>query len=63
LTAKVGGDFDLICGTGKGKIGLKAGPVQVGADSDGAPSAGVGGEAGAQIEGKVALKGCAPPAS
>ena len=59
FSGKVGGEFDLICGTGKGKIGAKAGPIQGGVDSDGVPSLGAGTAAGAKFEGKVGLKGCA----
>ena len=58
----MGGEFDLICGKGKGKIGAQIGPLQGGADTDGTPSAGAGGlPIETKIEGKVGLKLCLPP--
>jgi hypothetical protein len=61
VSGKVGGEFDLICGTGKGKLGGKLGPLQGGLDSEGAPSAGLGAAAGAKVEGKAGFKACLPP--
>ena len=73
LGAKVGGEFDLICGTGKGKRAGNLGPYQRGVDTDGAqtdtggldPSAGsltelAAGATNMKIEGKLALKACLP---
>ena len=69
---KVGGEFDLICGTGKGKLAGNLGPLQFGGDTDKTPSAGAAadpeslgntllGATDAKIEGKAALKLCLPP--
>jgi hypothetical protein len=70
---KVGGEFDLICGTGKGKLGANLGPLQFGGDGGdkggsnlGAgidPSAAdwletVAGAAKMKIEGKVGFRAC-----
>jgi RHS repeat-associated protein len=74
---KVGGEFDLICGKWKGKIGGNLGPLQAGYGSDG-PSAGLAadpispevdqssdriglGNMALKTEGKVGFKGCLPP--
>jgi RHS repeat-associated protein len=70
---KLAADFDLICGTGKGKAGVNLGPLQAGIDSDGQlsaggavsppeetpdePSSGVG----VKVEGKAGFKACLPP--
>ena len=56
---KVGGEWDIICGNGKFKTGANLGPLQFGRDFDDAWNAGVASKAGAKIEGKVGLKGCA----
>jgi RHS repeat-associated protein len=69
---KVGGEFDLICGTGKGKAGANLGPAQFAIDSDNTPSAGGAADPGSllntllgagdlKIEGKAGLKLCLPP--
>ncbi|HET6550246.1 MAG TPA: RHS repeat-associated core domain-containing protein, partial [Solirubrobacter sp.] len=69
---KIGGEFDLICGTGKSKAGVNLGPYQSGRDSEHTKSEGVAvdpnsllatlaGTANAKIEGKAGLKLCLPP--
>ena len=70
---KVGGEWDLICGTGKVKAGANLGPFQFGIDDENTASAGgavdpaglgetlLGGATGVKAEGKVGLKACLPP--
>ena len=71
--AKVGGEFDLICGTGKGKLGANFGPLQFGGDGGDTGGSSLGGGidrssdswlealAGApkaKVEGKAGFKAC-----
>ena len=59
---KFGGEFDLICGTGKCKSGANILGAQGGYDSSGTPSAGLASiPTGFKIEGKAGLKACLPP--
>lgn len=74
VSGKVGGEFDLICGTGKGNLGGSVGPFSVGGASEGGTSGGGGadpssetwqdalaGAPSAKLEGKAGFKGCLPP--
>jgi hypothetical protein len=72
LGDKIGGEFDLICGTLKGKAGGNLGPYQFGWDTEGTESKGnavdpssldntLRGSTSAKIEGKAGLKLCLPP--
>jgi RHS repeat-associated protein len=61
-SGKIGGEFDLICGTGKFKSGANVLGLQSGYDSTGTPSAGVASvPVGYKVEGKAGLKACLPP--
>ena len=76
LGGKIGGEFDLICGTGKGKLGANVGPLQFGGDGGDKGGTALGGAVDpsadhwvdaltgateAKIEGKAGFKYCLPP--
>ncbi len=72
---KVGGEFDLICGTGKGKVGRQPRAAPAAASTATAPERGLRridpsaddwreawpGRPRLKVEGKVGLKACLPP--